>query len=127
MAQKKVCSITKSNLLSSLKKFAICQGIIHGFNANEVIANEFISQGFLLGIGSHITKHSLITKNIASISIESIVLESDAPYMPAFGKTISSGCDCFLYGQIVAKCTNINLIDVISRSNQNICDLFKHS
>lgn len=117
------CVRAYNEVLLMLRKYNIRRGIIHGFNANEIIARKFYSNGFLLGIGSNITKTSLITKSIRDIPLQYIVLESDAPYMPAFGKSSSESSDCFLYGQVLSQIVNINLIDLINQSNNNMLQL----
>ena len=126
------CVKAYNDVLSILKQYIRVDtiqhskmGIIHAFNTNAIIAQEFIQLGFLLGIGSLITKTSQISKNIEQIPITSLVLESDAPYMSAFGKEKSSSSDCFLYAQIAAKHLNINLIDLINCSNSNVLNLFR--
>jgi TatD DNase family protein len=117
------CVKAYNEVLSIIKKYNINRGIIHGFNANEKIAREFYTQGLLLGIGANITKASLIARSIKNIPVQYIVLESDAPYMPAFGQPISTSADCFLYAQVLSHIKNINLIDVITQSNQNVINL----
>ena len=101
------------------------RGIIHAFNANAEMARQFIARGFLLGIGSMIDKNSKIAHSIKDIDLDHIVFESDAPFMPAFGRTKSASSDTFLYAQITAKKLNINLIDLIEQSNNNLQLLFK--
>lgn len=117
------CVKAYNEVLSILKKHKIQKGIIHGFNANAITAKQFCEAGFLLGIGSHITRLSHMTEAIKDISLKHIALESDAPFMPAFNKKTSSSSDCFLYAQMLARLKNSNLIDVINQSNQNIIQL----
>lgn len=113
-----------SDILGILKKLKINRGIIHGFNANAIIAHEFTKLGFLLGIGSLISQDSRIKQCIAEIPLEYLVIESDAPFMPLHGQTVSASSDTFLYAQLTAKQLDINLIDLISQSNLNLLNLF---
>ena len=113
-----------SDILSIVKQLKIKRGIIHGFNANIIIANEFTKLGFLLGVGSLISQESRIKQSITEIPLESLVMESDAPFMPLRGQSISTSSDTFLYAQLVAKQLDINLIDLIKRSNTNLLNLF---
>lgn len=63
-------------------------GIVHAFNGSLQQAERFISLGFKLGFGGTMTYKR--AKNIrllaASLPLDSIVLETDAPDMPLFGK-----------------------------------------
>jgi TatD DNase family protein len=118
------CVKAYNEVLSILKAHKVNKGLIHGFNANSLVARGFYEQGFLLGIGSHITTNSTVTQAITEIPLSHIVLESDAPYMPAFAKENSSSNDCFLYAQMLSHQLNINLIDVINQSNLNVRQLF---
>ena len=113
-----------NDVLRILKTYNIL-GVIHGFNAQSDIAKEFIKLGFLLGIGSNISKNSKISKNMKEIGMTNLVFESDAPFMPGFGKVASTSKDTFLYAQIAAKKLDINLIDLIEHSNNNLKNLFK--
>jgi TatD DNase family protein len=119
------CVKAYNDVLKLLKQQHINSGIIHGFNANATVGKQFIDAGFLLGIGSLITKPSLINKHIQALPLDKLVLESDAPFMPALHKPKSSSLDSFLYAQIVAHKYNINLIEVINQSNTNVIKLFR--
>ena len=113
-----------NDVLAILKKHN-SRGIIHGFNAQYPIAQEFIKLGFILGIGSNISKNTKISQSLKDIEINKLVFESDAPFMPGFNKTLSFSDDTFLYAQIAAKKLDINLIDLIEQSNKNLLNLFK--
>lgn len=59
-------------------------GIAHAFNGSEVQAQEFIKLGFKLGFGGTVTfeaAHS-IRRLAATLPLESIVMETDAPDIP---------------------------------------------
>lgn len=58
------------------------RGIFHCFSGNEHQAQEITSMGFLLGIGGVLTfKNAGVAEAVRNISIESMVLETDAPYL----------------------------------------------
>ena len=59
-------------------------GTIHCFSYDLVFAQEAIQLGFVLGIGGTITypKNKLLREAVASIALEHIVLETDAPFLP---------------------------------------------
>lgn len=57
---------------------------IHCFSYDHDFANSFINLGFYLGIGATITypKNDLLREIVSRIPLESIVLETDAPFLP---------------------------------------------
>jgi TatD DNase family protein len=62
-------------------------GIIHAFSGSQQIAETYIDMGFLLGVGGTITyERAQKTRNtLSNISLDYLVLETDAPDMPLFG------------------------------------------
>ena len=62
------------------------RGIFHCFGGTVEEAKQIIDLGFLMGIGGVITyKKSGLAEVLASIPIEQLVLETDAPAMPLAG------------------------------------------
>jgi TatD DNase family protein len=118
------CIRAYNDVLNLIRKYNT-RGIIHGFNAHAILAKEFTDLGYLIGVGSNITKNTKIAKSINNIGINNLVFESDAPFMPGFGNTYSVSNDTFLYAQIAARKLDINLIDLIEQSNNNLIKLFK--
>lgn len=58
------------------------KGIFHCFSGNGIDAKKIIETGFYLGIGGVVTyKNSGLAEAIKDISLEHIVLETDAPYL----------------------------------------------
>ena len=69
------------DLLCTTKKEAP-QGIFHCFTGTEEQAKKAIDMGFYLGIGGVVTfKNSGLDKSLAKISLDHLVLETDAPYL----------------------------------------------
>lgn len=57
-------------------------GVFHCFSGNELQANKIIELGFYMGIGGVVTfKNSGLDKVMEQISLEHVVLETDAPYL----------------------------------------------
>lgn len=57
-------------------------GVFHCFSGNMEQAQKIIGLGFYLGIGGVVTfKNSGLDKVMESVSLENIVLETDAPYL----------------------------------------------
>lgn len=59
------------------------RGVFHCFSGTEAEAREIIEMGLYLGVGGSITyKKNPVRDFIGRLPIESIVLETDAPYLP---------------------------------------------
>lgn len=58
------------------------KGVIHCFSGSYEMARAFIELGFVLGIGGVLTfKNSKLYQVVEKISLSSIVLETDSPYL----------------------------------------------
>lgn len=74
----------QDTILKHLRQIKVRGGIAHAFNGSHQQADEFIKLGFKLGFGGAMT-HSRATKLrelAATLPLESIVLETDAPDIP---------------------------------------------
>lgn len=70
--------------IETVKPFAEkgLRGIFHCFSGNAEDAKQVTDMGFLLGIGGVITyKKSGLAEALENISIDNLVLETDAPYL----------------------------------------------
>jgi TatD DNase family protein len=65
-------------------KNQISRGIIHCFSEDLDFANEVINLGFSIGLGGTITypKNNTLRHIAQTISLDKIVLETDAPFLP---------------------------------------------
>lgn len=63
-------------------------GVIHAFSGSYQEASAYVDLGFKLGVGGTITypRAGKTREAIQRISLDSLVLETDAPDMPVFGK-----------------------------------------
>jgi TatD DNase family protein len=71
-------------VLSQLRRHRVCGGIAHAFNGSRQQADQFIEMGFKLGFGGAMTYpgSTRIRGLAATLPLESIVLETDAPDIP---------------------------------------------
>lgn len=71
-------------VLRELRKYKVCGGIAHAFNGSRQQADEFIKLGFKLGFGGAMTwqRALKIRELAATLPLDSIVLETDAPDIP---------------------------------------------
>ena len=70
-------------IIKTLKKFKIKGGIVHAYSGSEQQAERYIDMGFKLGFGGTMTyeKSKRIHRVATNLSLDSIVLETDAPDM----------------------------------------------
>jgi TatD DNase family protein len=71
-------------VLKHLRQHKVRGGIAHAFNGSNQQADEFIKLGFKLGFGGAMTysRALRLRKLAATLPLESIVLETDAPDIP---------------------------------------------
>ncbi len=68
--------------ISILKQFPNVIGDIHCFSGSVETAKEYIAMGYYLGIGGVVTfKNTNLVHVIEEIGLDSILLETDAPYL----------------------------------------------
>jgi TatD DNase family protein len=104
-------------------------GVFHSFTGNLEEATEIIRMGgFKIGINGILTfKNSNLRETVSQISLENIVLETDAPYLtpvPYRGKRNESA---FLYYtcEKLAEVYGLTIEEVDLITSQNARDLFK--
>jgi TatD DNase family protein len=71
-------------ILKQLRRFGVKGGIAHAFNGSRQQADEFIRLGFKLGFGGAMTfsRATRLRQLAASLPLDCIVLETDAPDIP---------------------------------------------
>ncbi|MBI5786899.1 MAG: TatD family hydrolase [Rhodocyclales bacterium] len=71
-------------ILKELRRIAVAGGIAHAFNGSRQQADEFIKLGFKLGFGGAMThpRATRLRELAATLPLEAIVLETDAPDIP---------------------------------------------
>jgi len=75
---------TTDTILKNLRQHKVRGGIAHAFNGSRQQADEFIKLGFKLGFGGAMTysRATKLRELAATLPLESIVLETDAPDIP---------------------------------------------
>lgn len=71
-------------ILKQLRLIRVCGGVAHAFNGSRQQAEAFIGLGFKLGFGGAMTwpRATHLRALAASLPLEAIVLETDAPDIP---------------------------------------------
>ncbi|MDH2916342.1 MAG: TatD family hydrolase [Gallionella sp.] len=74
----------QDTILKHLRQHKVRGGIAHAFNGSRQQADEFIKLGFKLGFGGAMTypRATKLRELAATLPLESIVLETDAPDIP---------------------------------------------
>ena len=105
-------------------------GIFHCFNDDENSAKEIIELGFYLGIGGTVTyKNSKLPQALKNISLDHIVLETDAPYLPPVpyrGKRNESSYIVFV-AEKLAEIKEITIEEVAAKTTANAKRIFGKS
>ncbi len=72
------------SILKNLRQHKVKGGVAHAFNGSRQQADEFIKLGFKLGFGGAMTysRATKLRELAATLPLESIVLETDAPDIP---------------------------------------------
>ena len=112
--------------INTLKKYKV-KGIIHCFSGSLETAKIYISMGFLLGIGGVVTfKNSKLKEVVKEVPIDSIVLETDSPYLapvPYRGKVNSSKYLEYI-AKFISDIKNISVSELAEITSKNASCLF---
>ena len=114
--------VVKENQHGKLK------GVFHCFSGNTEQAEQIIDLGFYLGIGGVLTfKNSGLDAVMERISLERVVLETDAPYLapvPFRGKRNEPAYLRYVIDKL-AEIKNVNIEEIVSATTSNAEKLFK--
>lgn len=113
--------------IDMLKKYSVT-GIIHCFSGSLETAKIYTGMGFLLGIGGILTfKNSNLGKVIRELPLESLVLETDSPYLaptPYRGKKNSSKYIPII-ADMIADIKNVSIEEVAFITTMQAKRIFK--
>ena len=109
--------------LEIIKEFPNVKGIVHCFSGSVEFAVECIKLGYYIGVGGIVTFKNAkkIVEVVKQIPLESILVETDAPYMaptPNRGKRNKSDYIAYIIEQI-AQIKNLNPKEVNLAVNSN--------
>jgi TatD DNase family protein len=126
------CRKAYADLIKVLRKkeFKDLRGIVHCFSGDAAEAKHCVDNGFYLGIGGVITyKNSNLFDAIKDISLDYIVLETDAPYLspvPYRGKP-NTPAYIPLIAQKLADLYEVSLDEVIEKTTKNAAKMKTYS
>lgn len=113
-----------ADTLAMMKEYAAdLGGIIHCFSYSREIAEEYVKMGYYIGVGGVVTfKNARKLKEVVeAIPLESIVLETDCPYLapvPYRGKRNNSMYLSYV-ADAIAEIKGVTKEQVIVRTEQN--------
>ena len=112
--------------IECLKKYKV-NGVMHCFSGSVETAMIYKKMGFYLGIGGVVTfKNSNLYKVVETVGLDSIVLETDSPYLapePVRGTKNSSKNIPFIAKRI-AEILNVSVEEVSKKTIENTLNLF---
>ncbi len=121
----------QQDVLSVLEKYKQknIRGIIHCFSEDQDFAYRALDLGFALGIGGPLTypKNELLRTIFSSVPLESIVLETDAPYLPPQvirGKK-NSPVHIATVGHFLAQLRNIDVEEIAHVTTATALNIFR--
>ena len=100
-------------------------GVIHCFSGSVETARSYISLGYYLGVGGVVTfKNSKLSNVINEVGLDSVVLETDSPYLsPDRGKE-NEPCNIRIICNYLSKLLNIDEKEVEKITSSNAVDVF---
>jgi TatD DNase family protein len=103
-------------------------GVVHCYSYSSEMAKQYVDMGFFIGVGGVITFNNgrKLRETVAAIPLDSIVLETDAPYLapqPYRGKRNSS-LNIPLMAQEIAAIKGVDVETVYEKTYENAHRLF---
>lgn len=110
-----------------IKQYNNINGVFHSFTGTLEEAQQIVEMGYKIGVGGIITfKNSGLSEIISKLSLQDIVLETDAPYLspvPKRGKRNESAYLLFIANKI-AELFDVNVPMVAEVTTANAMDIF---
>jgi TatD DNase family protein len=116
-------------VLKCLRRVRVRGGVAHAFNGSQQQADEFVRLGFKLGFGGAMTYFgsTRIRRHAATLPMDSIVLETDAPDIPPSwlaGKR-NTPAELAPIAQSLAELRRISVADVAMTTTQNAASVLR--
>lgn len=118
-------------VLKHLRRIKVRGGIAHAYNGSRQQADVFIALGFKLGFGGAMTwPRALHLRELAaSLPLESIVLETDAPDIPPewVGREGRNSPEHLpRIARVLAELRNVDLSEIVDKTTQNVLGSIPH-
>ena len=110
-------------VLKQLRRIKLPGGIAHAFNGSRQQADEFIKLGFKLGFGGAMTYpgSTRIRQLAATLPLEVIVLETDAPDMPPvwLQRGRNAPAELSRIAEVLAELRGLDVATIIAQTRAN--------
>jgi TatD DNase family protein len=116
-------------ILKQLRRIEVVGGIAHAFNGSRQQADTLIAMGFKLGFGGAMTFDGSrrIRELAATLPLDALVLETDAPDIPpAWGPgTRNEPANLRRYADILADLRGMAVPDLVAATGENASSVFR--
>jgi TatD DNase family protein len=104
------------------------RGVIHCFSLDKNAAEEVISWGWMIGIDGPVTypKNHALRDIVATVPLEGLLLETDAPFLPPQALRGKPNCPSNLgiIAQEIARARGVSVKDIVAATTANAKKLF---
>ncbi|WP_027063474.1 TatD family hydrolase [Mesoplasma seiffertii] len=113
--------------LEILKQHKVTSGVVHSFEGTWEIAQKFINQGISISLNGEVTKIAEVQRIAKNISLNYLMVESDAPYSAPvpFDKRINHSKYLPLTVQKIAEIRGTTSTEIAAATRDNAQELFK--
>ena len=105
------------------------KGIVHCYSYSKEIAMEYVKMGWYIGVGGVVTFKNAkkLVETVEAVPLESIVLETDCPYMAPVPHRGERNSSIFLshVAEKIAEIKNISIAEVENVTYQNALNIYK--
>ncbi len=119
--------------LNTIKRYNTqnIKGIVHCFSYSKEIALEYIKMGWYIGVGGVVTfkNGKKLVETVKAIPIESIVLETDCPYMAPVPHRGERNCSIYLSHVVekIAELKGLSIQEVEDITYENALRVYNKS
>ena len=99
-------------IIRLLKKYPSVCGVVHAFVGPYPLAQQYLDQGFYLGIGPQLLRSTKLQDTVRSMPKERILLETDAPFMAIQRQDANPLLDLLVVAERVAELRSMSLSDL---------------
>jgi len=119
------CRMAHDDVIEILQNQKLVGGIIHCFTGTLQQAQKYIAMGFYIGLNGIIFKFN-IDEVIKTISLDNIVVETDAPYLTPLPENGKKNEPIFIKHTIqkIAELKGVSFEEVCQATTQNAMKLF---
>ena len=113
-------------MLAILKDYPGLRFTVHAFTGSQDIAEQYLALGGYLSAGGLLTRKPppRVLAVFATMPLDRVLLESDAPDLPIAGNTLSDPTHLPVIAEVLASCRGISLATLATQLQQNAQALF---